>query len=169
MDEEYPPCRLILLYLLLWDEEKLKKFKFSLQSLLDLRAKKLEEKQIEFGQLQFVMRKLQTQLLNLKNEFEKSKVSMNSLLSSNCNMDISLINANQLHILSMKDMIMVQNQLIEEHKIKLDAKQQEMIEALKEKMMLEKLKEKQYKEFLKEIDMVERKELDEIGLMRYAR
>jgi stage V sporulation protein T len=50
--------------------------------------------------------------------------------------------------------------------IKVDEKQKEMIEALKEKTMLEKLKEKQYKTFLKDIEMSERKELDEIGLIR---
>ena len=44
-----------------------------------------------------------------------------------------------------------------------------MLEALKEKTMLEKLKEKQLKAFLKTVDDAEKKELDEIGLMRYSK
>ena len=46
----------------------MKKFKFALQNLLDLRIKQLEEKQIEFGKLQFVMRTLQNQLASLEEE-----------------------------------------------------------------------------------------------------
>ena len=147
----------------------MKKFKFSLQNLLDLRAKKLEEKQIEFGKLQFVMKTLQTQLENLQNELAASSANLESLLAAGSKISVDLINSNRRHILQKEADIVNQNRVIEEHKVKLNEKQNEMIEALKAKTMLEKLKEKQYKNFLKTLDEVERKELDEIGLVRYAR
>ena len=147
----------------------MKKFKFSLQNLLDLRAKKLEEKQIEFGQLQFVMKTLQTQLENLQNELVSSSKNLERLIDAGSNISVDLINSNRRYILQKEADIASQNKIIEEHKIKLDEKKNEMVEALKAKTMLEKLKEKQYKTFLKSLDAVERKELDEIGLMKYAR
>lgn len=147
----------------------MKKFKFSLQNLLDLRVKELEEKQIEFGKLQFVMKKLQNELADFQAELVVSKQNLEKLLSQGKDISINLIQANNRHILQKESDIMAQNKKIEEHDIQLKAKQQEMFEALKAKTMLEKLKEKQYKSFLKAVDMAERKELDEIGLMRYAR
>jgi len=146
-----------------------KKFKFSLQSLLDLREKKLEEKQIEYGKLQFIMRGLQTELLNLQNELATSKENFCTLLGTASNIDINIVNISRRYLLKLEEDITNQNQKIEEHKIKLEEKQKEMLEALKEKTMLEKLKEKQEKAFLKAIDAAEKKELDEIGLMRYAK
>ena len=65
--------------------------------------------------------------------------------------------------------IIQKQQEIDAHQTKLEEKQREMIEAMKAKTMLEKLKEKQLNAFLKAIDEVEKKELDEIGLIRYAR
>ena len=147
----------------------MKKFKFSLQNLLDLRIKQLEEKQIEFGKLQFVLKTMQTKLSQLEEELSSSKENLLKLLSSKASIDISLINSNQYYILQKKSDISSQNQLIEEHKIKLEEKQKEMIEANKAKTMLEKLKEKQLKAFLKAIDEIEKKELDEIGIIRFAR
>ena len=140
-----------------------------MQSLLDLREKKLEEKQIEYGKLQFIMRGLQIELSNLQNELLTSKENFCNLLSTAANIDINLVNINRRYLLKLDEDIINQNKKIEEHKIKLEEKQQEMLEALKEKTMLEKLKEKQEKAFLKEIDKAEKKELDEIGLTRYAR
>ena len=147
----------------------MKKFKFSLQSLLDLREKKLEEKQIEYGKLQFIMRGLQIELSNLQNELVTSKEKFCNLLGSAENIDINLVNINRRYLLKLEEDISNQNKKIDEHKIKLNEKQQEMLEALKEKTMLEKLKEKQEKAFLRTIDQAEKKELDEIGLMRYAK
>ena len=140
-----------------------------MQNLLDLRVKELEEKQIEFGKLQFVMKKLQNELADFQAELVVSKQNLEKLLSQGKDISINLIQANNRHILQKESDIMAQNKKIEEHDIQLKAKQQEMFEALKAKTMLEKLKEKQYKSFLKAVDMAERKELDEIGLMRYAR
>ena len=147
----------------------MKKFKFSLQNLLDLRAKKLEEKQIEFGQLQFVMKTLQTQLENLQNELVSSSKNLEKLIDAGSNISVDLINSNRRYILQKEADIVNQNQIIQEHKIKLEEKKKELTEALKAKTMLEKLKEKQYKTFLKSLDAIERKELDEIGLMKYSR
>jgi len=147
----------------------LKKFKFALQNLLDLRIKQLEEKQIEFGKLQFVMRTLQNQLASFEEEKASSKSNLLTLLSSKSEMDIALINANQNHILQKENDIIQKQQEIDAHQTKLEEKQREMIEAMKAKTMLEKLKEKQLNAFLKAIDEVEKKELDEIGLIRYAR
>lgn len=147
----------------------MKKFKFALQNLLDLRIKQLEEKQIEFGKLQFIMRTLQNQLASLEEEKTSSKSNLLTLLSSKSEMDIALINANQNHILQKENDIIQKQQEIDAHQTKLEEKQREMIEAMKAKTMLEKLKEKQLNAFLKAIDEVEKKELDEIGLIRYAR
>ena len=134
-----------------------------------MRAKQLEEKQIEFGKLQFVMKALMTELENLQNEVVNSKKYLENLLAAGGNISVDLIGANNQHIHQRECDIVKQIDKINAHKILLDEKQQEMIEAHKAKSMLEKLKEKQYKTFLKELDLTERKELDEIGIVKYAR
>ena len=106
---------------------KLKKFKFALQSLLDLRAKKLEEKQIEFGKLQFIMRSLQTELLNLEDELLCSKNSLAHLISNNNNIEVGMISVNQRYIAKIDDDILNQQKKIEEHKVVLENKQKEML------------------------------------------
>ena len=115
------------------------------------------------------MKTLQNHLATLENELVSSKENLLNLVSSKGSIDIALINSNQNYIAQKETDISSQKQLIEEHKIKLEEKQAEMIEANKAKTMLEKLKEKQYKNFLKILDETEKKELDEIGLVRYAR
>ena len=140
-----------------------------MQNLLDLRAKQLEEKQIEFGKLQFVMKTLETKLNELERELKTSKENFEELISSGKKISVDFVNSNQRYTIQKEKDITKQNETIEEHKIKLEEKQQEMIEALKAKTMLEKLKEKQYKIFLKTIEEIERKELDEIGLVKYTR
>ncbi len=147
----------------------MKKFEFSLQNLLDLRTKQLEEKQIEFGKLQFIMRKLENELADFTEELLCSKHNFENLLTAVDGISVDLVNANNRHILLKENEIVEQKHKIENHKLTLEEKQREMIEALKAKTMLDKLKEKQYKTFLKELDATERKELDEIGLARYAR
>ena len=96
----------------------MKKFKFSLQNLLDLRIKQLEEKQIEFGKLQFAMRTLQNELSNLQEEYSCSKSTLLNRLTINEKMDIALISANQRHIAQKERKVHIQNkQIIKTFKI----------------------------------------------------
>ncbi|MDD3765961.1 MAG: flagellar export protein FliJ [Eubacteriales bacterium] len=147
----------------------MKKYKFKLQNVLDLREKELEKKQIEFGKIKFLLRSQEVELERIEYTIEASKNNLESLLSSGAIIDIDTINSNQNHIEQTHIKKEEQIKLIKETEIALAQKNLEVVEALKAKTMLEKLKEKDYKNFLKTLEEHERKELDEIGIMKYAR
>lgn len=147
----------------------MKKFKFRLQSILDTRAKALEDRQIEFGFIQADLQKQQAALENLQLTKKNNTQSLENLLSQGQSIDFSLINTYKNYIEKLKGDLIAQNEIISQTKIRLEEKKQEVIEALKAKTMLDKLKEKDLREFLKELDRLETQELDEIAISRHQK
>jgi flagellar export protein FliJ len=152
---------------LIGDQGWVKKFKFRLQSILDARAKALEDRQVEFGIIQMNLRK---QLMHLENlQFSKCRTGENleKLISQGESIDFTLINTHKNYIEKLQNDIKTQNDIIKQTEIQLEEKKQEVIEALKAKTMLDKLKEKDLEAFLKEFERLEMKELDDISISRY--
>lgn len=147
----------------------MKKFKFRLQSILDTREKALEDRQIEFGFIQRNLQKQLMQLKNLQNTLKHNFESLENLISQGQSIDFSLINSYKNYIDKLTQDIKVQNEIIETVKMQLEAKKQEVIEALQAKTMLDKLKEKDQEEFKKEIERLETQELDDISIARYKK
>ena len=70
---------------------------------------------------------------------------------------------------SLGTKIIVQREKIKNIEFFVQAKQNEVNEALKEKRVLENLKEKEQEKFYKEVLAVESRELDDIATIRYMR
>jgi len=146
-----------------------KKFKFRLQSILETREKALEDRQIEFSLVQRNLQKQLLQLTNLQNTLKHNCENLENLISQGQSIDFSLINNYKNYIDKLKKDIEEQNEIIKTVKIQLEAKKQEVIEALQAKTMLDKLKEKDLEEFKKEIDRLETQEMDDISIARYKK
>ncbi len=146
----------------------MKKFKFRLQNVLELREKELQEKQIECSKIRFLLKSQMDVLNDIVLSIESAKKSLENLLNSK-NLDITLIESNKIFVKTRTYDKENQKKLIQYTETLLDQKNNELLDVMRKKTMLEKLKEKDFREYMKTLDSSERKELDEVGLMRYSR
>lgn len=145
----------------------MKKYSFRLQTVLEIREKKLEDKRREMAE---IVAKLNEQTQVLENLFSREQLvrtNLDSIYNGGKELDI-------LEITNYKDFlgkIMVdaknQEQVIQKIQKALRFKQFEVTEALKEVKILEKLKETQEKKFYQHYDYVQAKEIDDIASTRY--
>jgi len=147
----------------------MKKYSFRLQTVLEMREKKLEDKRREMA---LVIAKLNEQNQRLKELFqrqENTRISLENIYNSDKELDITEI-TNYKDYLG-KTIIDAKNQeiVIEKTQNLLRFKQLEVTEALKEVKILEKLKETQQKKFYEHYNYVEAKEIDDISSTRYKK
>lgn len=147
----------------------MKKYKFRLEPILGIKAKKLDEKRLELAEIQ----KILTNEIHEKNEIINNKEKANDYLiklySGEKEFNISEIQTYKDYIARMAVNILQKEERIKQIEIFLKAKQMEVNEALKEKKVLEKLKEKEQEKYIKEIYFQEAKELDDIISCRYKK
>jgi flagellar export protein FliJ len=143
-----------------------KKFKFKLQIVLEKRQKELEDRQLEMAQVQALLQKQIDKLEELISTQENTKLALETMLS-NGSIDLMSIKVHQDYIDKLSIDIQNQHKIISDTEQELEAKKQEVIEALKAAKMLEKLKEKHYREFLVEFEFQQQKELEDITQARF--
>lgn len=147
----------------------MKKFSFRLQTVLEMREKKLEDERKEMA---VIVQRLNEQIGAL----EKIQARQNNIRK---NIDFLYSEDKPLDIMEVvnyKDFLgkllideQKQNLVVEQFRKILAVKQREVTEALKQVKILEKLKETKQEKFYKEIAYQEAKELDDIASTRYAR
>lgn len=145
----------------------MKKFKFKLQVVLDKRQKELEDKQLEMAKVQALLKKQECELERLINKQNETRENLEEMLSQNNSIDLMTIKVHQDYIEKLSDDIRMQHKIIADTEQELEAKQQEVIEALKATKTLEKLKEKQYREFIVEFEFQQQKELEDVTQARF--
>lgn len=147
----------------------MKKYSFRLQTVLEMREKKLEDKRREMA---IVIAKLNEQnqvLENLISRQHTTKEYLESIYSSGQELDI-------IEVTNYKDYLgkvivdaKNQEKIIEKIMNLLRFKQLEVTEALKEVKVLEKLKETQEKKFYQHYEYLQAKEIDDISSTRYKK
>lgn len=147
----------------------MKKYAFRLQTVLEIREKKLEDKRREMAKVIAQLNEQNELLEEFIAKQQNAKNSLENIYSGGQELDI-------LEITNYKDylgkvIVDAKNQeaIIERTKHLLKFKQLEVTEALKEVKILEKLKETQEKKFYQEILDVEAKELDDIASTRFKK
>jgi flagellar FliJ protein len=147
----------------------LKKYSFRLQTVLELREKKLEEKQREMAK---VVAQLNEQIQALEGLISKQN-NIRIVLEDmyNNNQELNIIEITNYKDYFGKIIIDAKNQeeVIQKTKYLLKFKQLEVTEALKEVKVFEKLKETQEKKFYSHYEHVQAKEIDDIASTRYKR
>lgn len=145
----------------------MKKFKFRLENVLELRTKTLEDRQLEMAAIQVRLNEANNKLISLEQSRLQAKGDLENILGAGENIEFIRVKNYQDYIAKLDDDISIQHKVIADIENELELKQEEVREALKAKKMLEKLKEKEYKAFLKDFEQREAKELDDIALTRY--
>lgn len=144
----------------------LRRFKFRLQSVLNLKEKKLEDERMALAQILRVLEDQKDTLLSLNNKKEQIEKSFDNA-NKEAALDIQNIVNTRNYLEKISNEIKTQFEIIKKTQIEFDEQTQKVNEAYKELKVLEKLKEKQYEEFLKEFRQNETKELDDIVISRY--
>lgn len=143
----------------------MRRFTFRLQSILNIREKKLEDERLKLAE---IISKLETQkdiLLEMSEKKENLEKELSDLLNNQV-LDIQFTVNYKGYIKQLSDDIKTQFEVIKRTQSELSEQQKKVSEAYREVKILEKLKEKQYKDFLFEYEQSQIKEIDDITSAR---
>lgn len=147
----------------------MKKYSFRLQTVLEMREKKLEDKRREMAAVITKLNAQNEELGKIISRQNNVRSELNAIYNSGEELDI-------LEITNYKDFLgkmmtegKKQQINIEQTKNLLKFKQLQVTEALKEVKVLEKLKETQEKKFYQHYEYLQAKEIDDIASTRYKK
>ena len=146
----------------------MKKFKFRLQTVLELKSKILDEKLIELSKILSQIKAEEDILNELEEKQNSSNLEVLSLISNSSNINIEQVVNLKNYLPKLEDKIKSQRQLINDMKNVLELKQDEVNAAYRDKEILEKLKDKQKNAYYKEFEITQNNELDDITICRYS-
>ena len=144
----------------------MKKFKFRMQVVLDMREKELEERQMEMAKILTALNAQREKLQFIIQAQENNKNNL-EILSTSESLDIPQIQTHRDYGMKLITDAKNQERIILNTEAILKLKQQEVLEAHQKVEVLKKLKEKQEKEYYKEFLQAEVKEIDDITSARY--
>lgn len=144
----------------------MKKYKFKLQTVLDMREKVLNEKLLELSQLTAGLRIEQTNLINFKATQTRLNGELDELYKAEI-LDITKIGYYKQFLKKFAQLIFGQEDLIKKMENVVRLKQLEVSAAMQDKKVMEKLKEKEEKKYYGHIDYLERQEIDDLAISRY--
>jgi len=145
---------------------KLKKFKFRMQVVLDMRQNELEQRQMEAAKILAALRTQEQKLQSIIQAQLDNTNEMESLYTMDT-LDVQQIENHREYGLKLITDAQNQERIINNTKALFQRKQKEVHEAHKKVEVLKKLKEKQEKQYYKEFLDAEIKEIDDITSARF--
>ncbi|MBT9175402.1 MAG: hypothetical protein DDT22_01077 [candidate division WS2 bacterium] len=142
-------------------------FNFRLQKVLDIRKYKEEVKKQELAALLLEYQKEQEFLNYLKFNQDKYQKELREK-QVGC-LDIFELIFYYTYLFKLCEDIERQINILCKLQEQIDLKREEVIQVQKERKIVEKLKDKKWADFKKELDLVEQKFLDEIGINKFVR
>lgn len=134
-----------------------------------MREKALEEKQLEMAKVITILNEQMDTLDQLLSKKEKTRNSLESIYEKDEDLDILGITNYKNFLSKIINDVKVQEGVIENTKMILQLKRNEVSKALKEVKVLDALKEKQEKKFYQNYEYLQSKEIDDISSTRYHR
>ncbi len=147
----------------------MKKFKFRFESVLTIRAKALDDRLLEMAQVQNRLNNAIEYLEQLYCEMENIKRQSETMLESELDIDITLIESCRNYLLKVESDIKNQHKVITGIETELDEAKENVKEALKALKIMEKLKEKDFKQYIKDFEAAGFREIDEIAVNRFRK
>ena len=144
----------------------MKRFRFRLQVVLDMREQELEQRQMEMAKIVAVLNQQEAKLKEIYDIQDRNSKELEDLYNSD-NLDLVQIEGHKAFGIRLTVDIKNQQRIIDNTRAILKRKQEEVLEAHKKVETLKKLKEKQEKEFYKEFYLAEIKEVDDITSARF--
>ncbi len=144
----------------------MKKFKFRLQTVLDMRENELEQRQMEAAKILVVLKRQEGELQEIFKSQSLNSEQLESLYTLGT-LDIQQVEAHRQYGLKLIVDAKNKERIIANTKMLLEKKQIEVREAHKKVEILKKLKEKQEQEYYKSFLDSEIKEIDDITSARF--
>ncbi len=145
----------------------MKKFKFRLQVVLDMRENELEQRQMEAAKIMAKLREQEARREEIIQSQIRNDEQMENLYTLD-SIDIQQLEGHRDYGLKLMVDVANQERVIANTKAILERKMVEVREAHKKVEILKKLKEKQEKQYYKEFLDSEMKELDDITSARFS-
>lgn len=142
------------------------RFRYRMQSLLDVKAKLETQAKQEFAAAKMALDIENERLEALKERKASYEAEAEALL--NGTLKVQEIRDNKSAILKMEDYIVIQKKQIRAAEAKVEAARQKLTGLMQERKMHEKLKEHAFEAFLEEEKKQEGKEVDELTSYTYG-
>ncbi len=144
-----------------------KRFRFSLQKVLDLREHKEEQKAIELGKAKAELQKKEQALNRLSEEKERQINEAKWYQSEQPN--LNAIRVAGSYVEQLNTAISLTKQQVKEKNKKVEIRRTELLSAVKDKKIVEMLKKKKIEEYKREVLHLERKNEDELAIRMTSR
>ena len=144
----------------------MKKFRFRLQVVLEMRENELEQRQMEMAKILTILNKQEAELKEIFEAQRRNSEETDSLYELD-SLDLQQLENHRTYGIKLVVDENNQKRKIENTKAILEKKQMEVREAHKKVEILKKLKEKQEKEYYKAFLDAEVKEIDDITSARF--
>ena len=145
----------------------MKRFKYRLQSLLNVKSHVEKEKQKEHAAALQQVHNQQRQLTEVGHRRTNTFSAQRGLQKDRITLAELLVCTR--YLVKLKKDTVVGNELLRGFEKNAEEKRQDLVEASKQRKIYEKLKEKQLDRFYKEVKMMETKETDEVANTSYLR
>ena len=146
----------------------MRRFNFRLQSILNLKEKKLEDERLKLAGIISVLESQKDILLEMNEKKEYLEAQLENITNSQV-LDIQNVVGYKNFLNRTTQDIKMQFEIIKKTQFELEEQQIKVNEAYREVKVLENLKEKQYKNFLFEYEQTQIKEIDDITISRQRR
>ena len=145
---------------------KLKKFRFRMQVVLEMREKELEARQMEMAKILSALNEQKEKLQSILFAQQENKNRLEAL-SIGEELDVVQVQMHQNYAVTLTTQGVNQERIIANTEAILKRKQKEVLEAHQKVEVLKKLKEKQEQEYYKEFLQTEAKEIDDLTSARF--
>lgn len=145
----------------------MKKFRYSMQSLLVIKQKLEDQAKAAYGAAKLRLTEEEDRLAALVRQREEYVEEKRQVMASR--LDVPKLNRLQLAVEAMDDRIVRQRQNVKKAEAALRAAEERLVDSMTERKTQERLRENAFEEYRQEMNAEEQKEIDERTSFRYGR
>ncbi len=144
----------------------MKKFRYSMQSLLVIKQKLEDQAKAAYGAAKLRLTEEEERLADLQRQRESYVEEKRRVMASR--LDVPKLNRLQLAVEAMDDRIVRQRQNVKKAEAALRAAEERLVESMTERKTQERLRENAFEAYRQEMNAEEQKEIDERTSFRYG-
>lgn len=144
----------------------MKKFRYSMQSLLVIKRKLEDQAKAAYGAAKLRLTEEEERLEALQRQREAYVEEKRKIMATR--LDVPKLNRLQLAVEAMDDRIARQRQNVKKAEAALHAAEERLVESMTERKTQERLRENAFEEYRQEMNAEEQKEIDERTSFRYG-
>jgi len=144
----------------------MKKFRYSMQSLLVIKQKLEDQAKAAYGAAKLRLNEEEERLLAMQRKREEYVEEKRQVMATR--LDVPKLNRLQMAVEAMDDQIARQKQNVKKAEMAVRAAEERLVESMTERKTQERLRENAFEEYRQEMNAEEQKEIDERTSFRYG-